>query len=173
MARVHATTEREPVAEDWRTELWQRCLIAREVMLRHRWAPSLIGSRSTIPPGLYAYHEGILATLVRGGFTYHLAHQAIHALGTMVLGFTQELFSPASDGGALDEEAAEAELARMADALPHLTAMVAAELHDHEEDPLGWCDSKNEFEFTLTLLLDGLARCADGGRAGAQTAEPG
>jgi len=155
-----AVNGREEADHDWRTALRQRCLTAREVMVRHRWAPALIGSRTTIPPGLYEYYEEVLGILIRGGFSYHLAHRAIHALGSMVLGFTQELFTPASDGGTLDEETAEAEFADMAELLPHLTAMVAAEVHDHAEDPLGWCDSQNEFEFTLDLLLDGLARCA-------------
>ena len=100
--------------------------------------------------------------MIGGGLSYHLGHRAVHALGTMVLGFTQELFTPESGGGTLDEEAAEAELAAMAAALPHLSAMVASELHDHDEDPLGWCDSQREFEFTLDLLLDGLARAAHG-----------
>jgi len=131
-------------------------------MVRHRWAPGLLGSRSSIPPGLYPYYEEILATMIRGGLSYHLGHRAIHALGTMVLGFTQELFSPDSEGGTMDEEAAEAEFAAMAAVLPHLTAMVASEVHDNDEDPLGWCDSQNEFEFTLALLLDGLARAAEG-----------
>jgi AcrR family transcriptional regulator len=145
----------------WQPALRQRCLAARDVMERHPWAPALLGSRTTIPVALYAYYEEILATLVGGGFSYHLAHRALHALGSMALGFAQELFSPASAGGSLDEEAAEAELAEFAEALPHLAAMVAAELHDNAEDPLGWCDSRAEFEFTLDLLLDGLAR-ADG-----------
>ena len=143
---------------DWHTALRQRCLSARDVMERHPWAPGLVSSRTTIPVALYAYYEEILATLVGGGFSYHLAHRALHALGSMALGFAQELFSPAPAGGELDEEAAAAELAQMAEVMPHLTAMVAAELHDHEEDPLGWCDSRAEFEFTLDLLLDGLAR---------------
>ncbi len=156
-----AVAARVRAGDDWPTALRHRCLAAREVMVRHRWAPGLLGSRPSIPPGLYPYYEEILATMFRGGLSYHLGHRAIHALGTMVLGFTQELFSPASTGGALDEEAAEAEFAAMADVLPHLTAMVAAEVHDNEEDPLGWCDSQNEFEFTLGLLLDGLARAAD------------
>lgn len=147
--------------DDWATALRQRCLAARKVMVRHRWAPGLLGSRSSIPAGLYPYYEEILATMVRGGLSYHLAHRALHALGTMVLGFTQELFSPDSDGGSLDEEATEADFAAMAEALPHLSAMVASEVHDNEEDPLGWCDSQNEFEFTLSLLLDGLARAAE------------
>ncbi|UFU05570.1 TetR/AcrR family transcriptional regulator [Ruania halotolerans] len=145
-------------SDHWRAALRRRCLTARTVMVRHPWAPGLIGSRSTIPAPLYPYFEEILATLIAGGFTYHLAHQGLHSLGSMALGFAQELFSPADAGGNLDEEAAEAEFAAMAERLPHLTAMVAAELHDHDEDPLGWCDSQAEFEFTLDLLLDGLAR---------------
>lgn len=32
--------------------------------------------------------------------------------------------------------------------------------------PLGWCDSQNEFGFTLDLLLDGLAAAAGGGTRG-------
>ncbi|MBK8460882.1 MAG: TetR/AcrR family transcriptional regulator [Micropruina sp.] len=156
-----AVAARARADDDWRTALRLRCLAAREVMVRHRWAPGLLGSRSSIPAGLYPYYEEILATMVRGGLSYRLGHQAIHALGTMVLGFTQELFSPAADGGTLDEAATEAEFAAMADLLPHLTAMVASEVHDHNEDPLGWCDSQNEFEFTLDLLLDGLARAAE------------
>ena len=49
----------------------------------------------------------------------------------------------------------------MAEFLPHLAAMVASELHDSQQDPLGWCDSQAEFEFTLGLLLDGLHRHLD------------
>ncbi len=161
VAEIGATIDSLDAAggdRDWHTALRQRCLSARDVMERHPWAPGLVGSRTTIPVALYAYYEEILATLVGGGFSYHLAHRALHALGSMALGFAQELFSPAPAGGALDEDAAAAELAQMAEAMPHLTAMVAAELHDHDEDPLGWCDSRAEFEFTLDLLLDGLAR---------------
>ncbi|MGL5823484.1 MAG: TetR/AcrR family transcriptional regulator [Nocardioides sp.] len=143
--------------QPWQALLRHRCLTARQVMLSHRWAPELISSRSAIPPSLYAHYEAILATLVGGGFSYHLAHQAIHALGSMVLGLTQELFSP-GNGGEQSDMDDEAELAAMAEAFPHLTAMVTAELHDNQEDPLGWCDSQAEFEFTLGLLLDGLAR---------------
>lgn len=146
--------------DPWPTALRHRCLAAREVMARHRWAPGLLGSRSSMPAGLYPYYEEILASMIRGGLSYHLGHRALHALGTMVLGFTQELFSPDTEGGTLDEEAAEAEFDAMAALLPHLTAMVASEVHDNNEDPLGWCDSQNEFEFTLDLLLDGLARAA-------------
>lgn len=153
-----AVRGQETQPHDWQTALRRRCLTAREVMLRHRWAPGLISSRSTIPPSLYAFYEEILAILIGGGVTYHLAHQAIHALGSMALGFAQEIFSPPANGA--PDEDVEAAITEAATLLPHLTTMVAAELHDNQDDPMGWCDSQTEFEFTLDLILDGLARHA-------------
>jgi AcrR family transcriptional regulator len=143
---------------DWRTGLRRRFLAAREIMLRHPWAPGLLSSRKTIPFGVYAYYDAIVATLISGGFSYQVAHRALHAFGSLALGFAQEVFSPASAGGDTDVDAAEEELSAMAEALPHLTAMMAAEAHDTADPTLGWCDSQIEFEFTIDLLLDGIAR---------------
>ena len=142
-------------AADWRATLRGWFLAARVVMLRHPWAPTLMGPGRGLPPGLYAYYERILATLIGAGFSYRIAHRALHAFGSMPLGFVQELFSPAPGGTG---EVEDADLAAMAAALPNLTAMVAAELHDTTDPTLGWCDSQVEFEFTLDLLLDGLER---------------
>ena len=100
----------------------------------------------------------VLGLLVEAGFSYALAHKALHALGSMPLGFVQELFSPAASGGNLDVDAAEEAFEEMSGALPHMMAMVAAEIHANDGDVLGWCDSRREFEFTLDLLLDGLER---------------
>lgn len=147
--------------ERWQQVLRSRFLAAREVMLRHPWAPALIGSRNSVPAGVYTYYEQILAILIRGGFSYHLAHRALHAFGSMPLGFVQELFSPAPTGLNIDSTEAMDELAQLADVLPHVTAMVASEIHGAGDDTLGWCDSQAEFEFTLDLLLDGLARHID------------
>ncbi|MCO1597030.1 TetR/AcrR family transcriptional regulator C-terminal domain-containing protein [Micromonospora sp. RHAY321] len=144
--------------EDWRGRLRRQFLAARRIMLRHPWMPGLLGSRRTVPVGMYAYYDGIVGTLVDAGFSHRLAHRALHAFGSLPLGFVQEIFSPASAGGSMDAEAAEADLAAMAEALPHLTAMMATEIHDVTDPMLGWCDSQTEFEFTLNLLLDGLER---------------
>ncbi|SNT54477.1 regulatory protein, tetR family [Asanoa hainanensis] len=143
---------------DWRAHLRQQFLAARQVMLRHPWAPGLLTTRRTIPGGVYAYFDRIVGTLVDAGFSYHLAHRAIHAFGSMPFGFAQEVFSPAAAGGSLEPDDAEADLAAMAAALPNLTAMVAHEMHGAADPTLGWCDSQVEFEFTLDLLLDGLER---------------
>jgi AcrR family transcriptional regulator len=143
---------------DWRTRMRQRFLAARGVMLRHPWMPGLLGSRRSIPAGLFGYYDGILGTMIDAGFSYRIAHRALHAFGSMALGFVQETFSPTSAGGSMDADVTEADLAAMAEVVPHLTAMVASEVHDATDPTLGWCDSQVEFEFTLDLLLDGLER---------------
>jgi AcrR family transcriptional regulator len=156
MAEVDTATAALEPAPDWRETVRARCLASRRVMLRHPWAPTLISSRTTVPPAVFAHFEALLAVMVDAGFSYRLGHRALHSLGSMVLGFVQELFSPAGVGAdaATDDETAEA-LARMTEVLPHVTAMVASEVHDNDGDMLGWCDSQEEFEFTLDLLLDG------------------
>ncbi len=139
----------------WQAEVRARCLAARVVMLAHPWAPGLVSSRAQVPFGAYRLFDELLAAMLRGGLSYHLGHRAMHALGSMVLGFAQEVFSPSSG---LDTDATDAEFAALADAVPHLAAMAAAEFHPATDPNLGWCDSQAEFEFTLDLLLDGLAR---------------
>src|SRR5688500_1272039 len=44
----------------WCKEVRGRCLAAREVMLRHPWAPGLLGTRANIPPGVMALYEAVL-----------------------------------------------------------------------------------------------------------------
>ena len=157
IAASEAAGGRPRRTSDWRQRLRRWFLAARTVMLRHPWAPALIGGRQRLPEGIYPYYERILATLIEAGFSYRIAHRAVHAFGSMPLGFVQELFTPAP-GEDTEAQPSPAELEAMAQALPHMAAMVAAELHDAGDPTLGWCDSQVEFEFTLDLLLDGLER---------------
>jgi AcrR family transcriptional regulator len=145
-------------ADQWRARLMRQFLAAREVMLRHPWAPGLLGTRETVPAALFRYYDGIVGELVGAGFSYRLAHRALHALGSMPLGFAQEVFSPSPTADSTPGDQAEADLDAMAEALPHLSAMVASEVHDASDPVLGWCDSQTEFEFTLDLILRGLER---------------
>jgi AcrR family transcriptional regulator len=137
--------------EDWRDVVRARCLGAREVMLRHPWAPLLLTSQSRVPPNAYAVFEAVVAAMVEAGLGYDLAHRALHSLGPLVLGFTQELFEPtANDDGTSAEEAM-----AMAATLPHLSRLAAETMHE-TEGALSECDTQAEFEFTLSLILDGL-----------------
>ncbi|MET0697718.1 MAG: TetR/AcrR family transcriptional regulator C-terminal domain-containing protein, partial [Acidimicrobiia bacterium] len=131
-----------------------RILAAREVLLRHRWASRLIETRTAISPTTMRYFDELLGVLHAGGFSYDLAHHAMHALGSRGLGFTQELFEPENaDEG--DEDMTEA-MAEMADQFPHLTGMMMEVAHDDPDSTLGWCDDQFEFEFGLDLILEGL-----------------
>ena len=89
-----------------------------------------------------------------GGLSNDLVHHGLHALGSRLFGFSQELAEP--QGGPEEDAAA---MAAMAEHVPHLVAMLADVAHDPEPG-LGWCDDQTEFEFALDLLLDGLERLA-------------
>jgi AcrR family transcriptional regulator len=143
---------------NWKIDLRSRCLTARQVVLRHPWAPALFATRRSIPIGLYRYVDAIVGLLVRAGFTHQIAHRALHAMGSLMFGFAQELFSPPSSGGRLNVEEAAAEFERLAVVCPNLAAMIDSEFHRAADPKIGWCDSQEEFEFTVDLLLDGLDR---------------
>ncbi len=144
---------------EWKPLTRRRILAAREVMLRHRWAPKVLESRAQPPAVLMRYYDGLLGLMLRANFSADLAHHAMHALGSRALGFTQELFEEDDDAPA-ETVAAMAE--QMAPVYPNLAEMLKVVTHD-ADTTLGWCDDQFEFEFALDLLLDGLERQRDTG----------
>ncbi|WP_199853187.1 TetR/AcrR family transcriptional regulator C-terminal domain-containing protein [Plantactinospora sp. BC1] len=138
----------------WKKAVRQRILAAREVLLRHWWAPGVFETRTTTSMAVLHYYDALLGLLREGGFSYDLAHHAMHALGSRALGFSQELFDP--NGGGDGDPAAG--LAELAEQLPHLVGMLSEIAHDDPDSTLGWCDDQAEFEFGLDLILDGLDR---------------
>ena len=142
--------------EDWQAALRARVLAAREVFLRHRWAPQVLESRTTTSPLVIAYYDQVVAVLRAGGFSYDLAHRALHVLGSRALGFAQELFQP---GAARPADAVPAAMTeQMADRFPDIAGMLADAAHDDPDGTLGFCDDQFEFEFALDLILEGLER---------------
>lgn len=140
------------VRDDWRETVRERCLCARDLMLHHPWAPGLIAAKSETPVAAWPSFELLVGTLTAAGFTDDLAHRAIHSFGSMLFGFSNELFEPDS---AADDVADPAALQLMAVQFPNLARM--AETVTHEVDgALTRCDTQAEFAFTLDLLLDGL-----------------
>jgi len=135
----------------WQQAVRRRILAARDVLLRHRWAPRLMSTRTAMSPEVVRYHDRLVGLLREGGFSYDLAHHALHALGSRALGFSQELFDP-GDGATAGLSA------ELAADLPYLVGMLTEIAHDDPGSILGWCDDQVEFEFGLDLLLDGLDR---------------
>ena len=144
---------------DWKANLRERILTAREVMLRHKWVPGVIETRTTISPIMMRYFDTSIGILREGGFSYDLVHHAMHTFGSRALGFSQELFEP--DGDEEPGQDATVMLERMADQLPYVVGMMAEIVHDDPDSTIGWCDDQTEFEFGLDLILDGLERLRD------------
>lgn len=160
MAAVDEIEAPSPEA-DWQAALRARILAAREVFLRHRWAPQVLETRTTTSPVVIAYVDHVIAVLRAGGFSFALAHRALHVLGSRALGFTQELFQP--DGVQTANAEATAMMEQMADRYPNIVGMLADGVHQHPDGTLGFCDDQFEFEFALDLILEGLERCRAAG----------
>ena len=137
----------------WKAAVRQRILSARQVLLRHPWAPRVLETRTSTGMAVLLYMDGLLRLMRDGGFSYDLIHHALHALGSRALGFATEMFDPKT--GTSNDEAAAA-LQGMAAQIPHLVAMLMEVAHDDPDSTLGWCDDQTEFEFGLDIILDGL-----------------
>jgi len=147
-------------ASDWKAAMRNRVLSARQVMTRHPWAPGVLESRTTISGPLMKYIDSIVGIFRDGGLSIDLAHHAMHALGSRLLGFTQELFD---DSEALEEspEIAAVMLQQMTAEYPNISALVAQITHDEETILGSGCDDDVEFVFSIDLILDGLERLRD------------
>ena len=144
---------------DWKTAIRERILSARRALLRHPWASRVIETRSDPGPAMLAYMDSMIGLLRAGGFSMDLTHHAMHAMGSRILGFSQELYEDDAD---VDSEV-EAEMwAAMAGAYPNIAELVTTVFHDDATVVGGrGCDDQFEFEFALDLILDGLERLRD------------
>lgn len=142
---------------DWRSAVRDRILTARRTLLRHPWCPAPIESRTHAPPVALEYMDSLMGMFLAGGFGPDLTHHVMHALGSRMWGFTQEVFpTPRMPD---DHAARAAVVERAAATYPHIAVIAMAGAHD-ADTPVGrtGCDDQAEFEFALDLLLDGFER---------------
>ncbi|SCL52085.1 TetR/AcrR family transcriptional regulator [Micromonospora chersina] len=146
---------------DWKQAVRRRILSAREVLRRHPWAPLAIESRNMATPAILAYLDSMVATFRAGGLSTDLAHHVMHAMGSRILGFSQELFDAsrsAGRSGTTNPDPPAAFPPEAAARFPHLAEIATAASHDDESVVGPGCDDRFEFEFALDLLLDGIER---------------
>jgi AcrR family transcriptional regulator len=139
---------------DWKGKLRQRILSARQTLLRHPWASRVIESRATPTPAVLGYMDSMMAILRAGGFSIDLTHHVMHALGSRLFGFTQEVFH---DSQTLDPKIQAVLVRELSANYPHLAEVAEAAYHDEASVVGLGCDDQFEFEFGLDLLLDGFA----------------
>jgi AcrR family transcriptional regulator len=149
---------------DWKVVVRQRILSARRVLLRHPWASRVIESRTDPTPTVLEYMDSMIGLFRAGGFPMDLTHHAMHAMGSRLWGFSQELFN---DRGDADPDADADTFRAMAETYPSIHELVLTVNHDESSVVGPGCDDQFEFEFALDLMLDGLERLRDRrGRAG-------
>ena len=82
---------------DWKTAVRDRILSARRALLRHPWASRVMESRTQPTPVVMAYMDSMIGMFTAGGFSIDLTHHVMHAMGSRLMGFSQELFNDQSD----------------------------------------------------------------------------
>jgi AcrR family transcriptional regulator len=140
---------------DWKAALRARILSARRALLRHPWASRLMESRKTPTPVVLGYMDSMIGMFRTGGFSLDLTHHALHAMGSRMFGFTQELFNDTTEV----DPAVEAEMwGSMAGTYPYIFEIFSKISHDDASTVGPGCDDQFEFEFALDLMLDGLEK---------------
>ena len=157
-------SEIDPPVRDagWKNAVRLRVLSARRALLVHPWGRRVLESRTNKTPAVLGYMDSFIGMFLAGGFSVDLTHHVMHALGSRMWGFTQELFDDPADGSAdgpadLPPEAQAALFREMAGRYPNILKVATASAHKDSVVGQG-CDDQFEFEFALDLLLDGFER---------------
>jgi len=154
---------------DWKDAVRQQILSARQALLRHRWASQVIESRTNAPPVVLDYMNSLIGMFRAGGLSVDLTHHAMHALGSRMWGFTQEVF-PTPPAPA-DPDVRAAMFGQLAARYPYILEIATAASHDEESAVGLGCDDQFEFEFALDVLLDGFERLHQQGWSSTATSE--
>jgi len=143
---------------DWKTAVRERILSARRMLLRHPWASRVMESRTRPTMTVMAYMDSMIGMFIAGGFSIDLIHHVMHAMGSRLMGFTQEMFNDHSD----EEQPFQPEmLEQLQTVFPSIYELYLTVNHEDESIVGPGCDDQFEFEFALDLMLDGIERLKD------------
>lgn len=140
---------------DWKSAMRQRAASVRAALTRHPWAISIMESRTSPGPATLRHHDAVIGCCRKAGFSVEMAAHAFSLIDSYIYGFVlQEVNLPFDDTDDL-EEVVDAILSQLStDDYPHLAELTT----EHVLQP-GYSYGK-EFEFGLSLILDGLAAAA-------------
>jgi hypothetical protein len=94
-----------------------------------------------------------------GGLSVDLTHHVVHALGSRMWGFTQEVFPTPPPPADPDERAAMFQ--QVAGRYPHIVEIATVGSHDEAAAPGQGCG--DPFAFAVDVLLDGFERLHERG----------
>jgi AcrR family transcriptional regulator len=152
--------DRPDPGPDWKSAVRSRILSARATLLRHPWAAQVIESRVTPTAAVLEYLNSMIGMFRAGGLSIDLTHHVMHALGSRILGFSQELFTAAPGAAPPPGD------------FPYVIELALAASHSGASVVGSGCDDRFEFEFALDLLLDGIESLHRRGWSSAQSPAP-
>lgn len=140
----------------WRPDARALLSAARAAQHRHPWVWSAIEAQGSPTPAALDHMEAMIARL-RQGLDAPLTHQVMHALGSRLWGFSQEVFSSPPPS---DPQAAASAAAALAARWPFVLESAMSATHSPDGIVGPGCDDEAEFLFAVDLILDGAARLA-------------
>jgi AcrR family transcriptional regulator len=140
---------------DWKNAVRERILSARRALLRHPWASRVMESRTSPSPTVMAYMDSMIQMFTDSGFSIDLTHHVLHAMGSRLMGFSQELFNDQTDP---DTPIQPEFLEQVGQTYPSIFRLYKEITHDDGSVVGPGCDDQAEFEFALDLMLDGIER---------------
>jgi AcrR family transcriptional regulator len=142
------------VGGDWRAELTERALSAREVLNKHPWAVALLESRTSPGPATLRHHDAVLGVLRAAGFSPADTAHAYALLDAFLYGHAVQEAALPFEGpeGPAQVAPQVVESMSLAGDFPHLTEMMAS----YYLRP-GY-DFADEFEIGLDAVLDSVSR---------------
>lgn len=137
--------------DDWRTGMARRAHSARQVLKGHRWAIGLLETRTSPGPATLHHHDRILDTLLNAGFSLELTAHAYAMIDSYVYGFALQEAGLPFDGPDTVADIARPIMERFATGEYPRMVQMATEYYFRPGYDFG-----AEFEFGLSLILDGL-----------------
>ena len=148
---VFGEIDLSPHETDWMSAMVQRATSLRAALLRHRWAITIMESRSSPGPATLRHHEAVIGRCRRAGFSVEMSARAFSLMDSYIYGFAmQEANLPFDDSDDLDEVLGGMMPDRWAEDFPNLAEMTSGYILRP-----GYSYG-NEFEYGLRLILTGL-----------------
>ncbi|MEN3341033.1 MAG: hypothetical protein V7644_437 [Actinomycetota bacterium] len=146
--------ESEPPSarEPWRATIRSSAISVYRALRRHPWAGALLMSPAHIRPARLEYMDALLGTLRNAGFPADTTYHAYHALDAHISGFSLWQAGHSFDAADLPDVAASFVRRFPLDRYPHLGE------HFEQHVSEGAHHDVSTFEFSLDLILDGLAK---------------
>ena len=164
-AMVDSVVEQFELPDDeprWDAAIRRCAISAHDLLIEHEWACTLAllpSDVSTIGGPRIRYMEWLLQRLRAAGFPPQVVYSGYHTLDSHIFGFTLWQLGHAKaarmmvrpDGETMEEWATRM-LSEMRPRFPHLAE------HAEQHMAAGARDGRQEFEFGLDLILDGLKK---------------